>query len=961
MDHVKTQIIDSSIESSDCDSFTAKNVQSNCETLNCRNYQNSQNENHVDGDVNMGNKLSSTNKGASKSPGKLNKKKDKNQLTTPKKFIAEPHSDVGSVNSIYFDANSRFISPLSDDHNATEEETKSPRLSLSDNEDLLEQITIELGIENETISNLKSEEKKKLSPPTTLPLENDASPTTTSTSTPTTPTFTVTQHKKVILPKLSPASPNKTSSMAITCESPKRPPRGVKHQKLSSSDELDGNVLRKVASLTLENNKVEHFDAKKSPQSITVSIKETVTIESPPILTCNENKSVSQSKAQSVSTSQPGEDTSTLSSNQFVSSEKQPSPPQRHHMLNQSTSNTSAQSELNSGSSMHLSKQSTQEITSSSIPSQSQEEITNSSDTTSKTTNNIAAPSTESTTDTTIASPPAPSPPPPMPETTPIAPSSPLPKRYIPPPPPMPGTTPVAPSSPLPKRYIPPPPPLPGTLITPPPAPPMPGSTIPPPPPPPPPMSGRTLPPPPPPPPLSGSTIPPPPPPPPPPPMPGSTIPPPPPPMPGCAIPPPPPPPMPGGAIPPPPPLPGSGVPLPPPPPPPGGSIPPPPFPSPPVGGWNAAYTVARKPPVKPKAPMKPLFWTRIQVPVTPMPAIVNLDENEKEEKKEGCLWEDIKETEEVSLDEFTELFSRHVVEKKAMSQSKSQDKLSKVEVASVIDSKRAHNIGILITSLHLEISEIENAVYNFDTSTVTTEVLQQVFDVSPTKEELNLIKKHLTNNPDIPLAKADQFLYDLAQIPDFQDRVACIMQEIQLNELLCNIEIRLNNFKLVCHSLVTMNSIKEIFTIILTLGNYMNGGNRDRGQADGFGLEILPKLKDVKGKDNSLTLLQFVVKSYLKKYDSLVIYNAEDIHFPLPEPSDLEKASVIIFEDIAADFKKLKKDISICDAKVKKVLKNIENEQHIEPFKSRMENFIKKANEQIKEQEENLKECKTK
>lgn len=40
---------------------------------------------------------------------------------------------------------------------------------------------------------------------------------------------------------------------------------------------------------------------------------------------------------------------------------------------------------------------------------------------------------------------------------------------------------------------------------------------------------------------------------------------------------------------------------------------------------------------------------------------------------------------------------------------------------------------------------------------------------------------------------------------------------------------------------------LKQVFAIILALGNYMNGGNGQRGQADGFGLEILPKLKDVK------------------------------------------------------------------------------------------------------------------
>ena len=43
-----------------------------------------------------------------------------------------------------------------------------------------------------------------------------------------------------------------------------------------------------------------------------------------------------------------------------------------------------------------------------------------------------------------------------------------------------------------------------------------------------------------------------------------------------------------------------------------------------------------------------------------------------------------------------------------------------------------------------------------------------------------------------------------------------------------------------------------------------MNGGNKQRGQADGFAIDILPKVKDVKTKDNSDNLLGFVVR--LKK-----------------------------------------------------------------------------------------------
>ncbi|GBM12464.1 hypothetical protein AVEN_81798-1, partial [Araneus ventricosus] len=106
---------------------------------------------------------------------------------------------------------------------------------------------------------------------------------------------------------------------------------------------------------------------------------------------------------------------------------------------------------------------------------------------------------------------------------------------------------------------------------------------------------------------------------PPPPPMPGSSSIPPPPPMPGTSSipppPPPPPPPMPGSSIPPPPPppppMPGCGPP--PPPPPPGCGAPPPPPP-----GFGAPTLpqpyIVRKPAIIPKQPMRPLYWTRIQI-----------------------------------------------------------------------------------------------------------------------------------------------------------------------------------------------------------------------------------------------------------------------------------------------------------------------------------------------------------
>lgn len=48
---------------------------------------------------------------------------------------------------------------------------------------------------------------------------------------------------------------------------------------------------------------------------------------------------------------------------------------------------------------------------------------------------------------------------------------------------------------------------------------------------------------------------------------------------------------------------------------------------------------------------------------------------------------------------------------------------------------------------------------------------------------------------------------------------------------------------------LLVCDNLRDVMGLVLAFGNYMNGGNRTRGQADGFGLEILPKLKDVKSR----------------------------------------------------------------------------------------------------------------
>lgn len=118
---------------------------------------------------------------------------------------------------------------------------------------------------------------------------------------------------------------------------------------------------------------------------------------------------------------------------------------------------------------------------------------------------------------------------------------------------------------------------------------------------------------------------------------------------------------------------------------------------------------------------MKPLYWTRILAP--PPPPV----QGEPESPAIKPLWLQIEETNLDNIEEFTDLFSRPVI--KAPVKKKVEVK-TKVKPTKILDSKRSQNVGILAQSLHVEFSEIENAIYNFDTSVVSLEALQQIYEL---------------------------------------------------------------------------------------------------------------------------------------------------------------------------------------------------------------------------------------
>ena len=92
-----------------------------------------------------------------------------------------------------------------------------------------------------------------------------------------------------------------------------------------------------------------------------------------------------------------------------------------------------------------------------------------------------------------------------------------------------------------------------------------------------------------------------------------------------------------------------------------------------------------------------------------------------------------------------------------------------------MLDGKRSQNLGILIKSKGLEIATIEEAVYQFESSSLPLDVLEAIKENQGTKEELEAIQGYLASGDEAPLDGPDQFLLDLSKISFFNDRLVCL------------------------------------------------------------------------------------------------------------------------------------------------------------------------------------------
>lgn len=212
-------------------------------------------------------------------------------------------------------------------------------------------------------------------------------------------------------------------------------------------------------------------------------------------------------------------------------------------------------------------------------------------------------------------------------------------------------------------------------------------------------------------------------------------------------------------------------------------------------------------------------------------------------------------------LDKFVDQLSDIFVNKPAKTKETEAKKPTKRRAptrVALIDAKRANNIGIMLARFRLPYYKLRNAVLLVDKDLLSVERVSALLQFAPEDEELDAVRGY-TGDPKL-LGDAEQYFREMICVPRLTTRLQAIHATWQFDAYVGEQRKLMESVSNACRELHDCEPLKDIFRVVLSLGNALNDGTA-RGGAKGFRLNILLKLNQVKAADNSLNLLNYVAK----------------------------------------------------------------------------------------------------
>ncbi|KAL5511448.1 hypothetical protein ACEPAH_4664 [Sanghuangporus vaninii] len=335
---------------------------------------------------------------------------------------------------------------------------------------------------------------------------------------------------------------------------------------------------------------------------------------------------------------------------------------------------------------------------------------------------------------------------------------------------------------------------------------------------------------------------------------------------------------------------------------------------------------------IAPSTKMKQLQWDKL--PQTQVAKTLWNDEEPDKEKewikklREQRIWEEMEED-----------FKAKQLVINLMAKQK------KAELRSVLDPQTKKRVEILIQRVkNLQPEEIALKIEQFDKELCTETFLGELKNLLPTPEQVG--KLAIYRNADAEelnrLHPADRLMVKLIQIDRLGPRIEAMLYRITFDETRILFDQSASKLIEAGQGLLQASHFKELLSLILLIGNYMNGTGI-KGGAFGFRVSSINKLVDTKSLNNT-TLLHFLEKTVSQHFPEMADFLNE-----LEKPADAYRVNLLElrkgFVELRDGLKKIKSELD----------EHFSDADLNTPFVSQMWSFVGKASSRLDDLQDDI------
>jgi hypothetical protein len=285
----------------------------------------------------------------------------------------------------------------------------------------------------------------------------------------------------------------------------------------------------------------------------------------------------------------------------------------------------------------------------------------------------------------------------------------------------------------------------------------------------------------------------------------------------------------------------------------------------------NVPPAKAPKPAPASSVPLRTLFWSKI--PDTEIDGTLwdELTKEEEEEMEMGIEENEGSDTQTsttglLDLKTIESLFAKKpavaVLPSSKLEQANNQSDTQ--SVLKLLDPKRQQSVGIGLAGLRLPHPDIKAAVLAMNANVLggASRVLT-LKRLIPNIEEAIAVKANADQAH--RLGKVEQYFLLMSSIPSLGDRIDAWCFQLGFDAQRAEAAQALEVVKAAVEQVRSSSAWRKLLQIVLSVGNFLNGGNAARGGAYGFRMDTLTKLEAFKTGDNRTNLLVYVAQEIVK------------------------------------------------------------------------------------------------